>query len=387
MPKKGKKGKKGKGDKGGKKGAGKLPAGVPEGFASVGEYVKKEVANKFSQLCAASACTPPASFMKFLESCIAEDKLFSNATVAERDFTAPVVHALAETLATWSPLKAFCLWRTSCGDSGAGSMAELLKHNPSLLGLEMLDCGLTARGTRALGEALSSPGGNMTLRYLNLDLNNIGDEGAICLAEGMKGNRDLRVLSLQYCGIKSDGASALASLVIGTMALQELKLRGNAIGTMGAVALAATLTSNTTLKILDLTDNELTASAAIAIAPAAAASSSLEFLGLDANPIGEEGAEAVIEALGIRKTARDPPTIATEQGAAMADVSTASPIDADIEPPLSNPTAKKEPPPPLKITVTEKLPREMFTKVKAAIDALAPAKKGKKGKKKGKKKK
>lgn len=117
-PKKGKKGAKGKGGKDAKKD--KKPAGLPEGFTTVADYIKKEVKIRFDQLCTAANTVAPAPFMKFLDTCIAEEKLFENVVAAEREFTGPAVRALAQTLLSWQTLKAFCVWRSSCGDEGTG---------------------------------------------------------------------------------------------------------------------------------------------------------------------------------------------------------------------------------------------------------------------------
>lgn len=62
-----------------------------------------------------------------------------------------------------------------------------------------------------------------------------------------------------------------------------------------------------------------------------------------------------------------------------------APVDVDGD--AGAPGAPTEPPAALWVSVTEKLPRELFLQIKAAVAEMAPAKKGKKGKKKGKKKK
>jgi hypothetical protein len=122
-------------------------------------------------------------------------------------------------------------------------------------------------------------------------------------------------------------------------------------------------------------------------------------LELDANPIGEAGARAVLDALNARKVARGMTVApAPETGDVPAPE---TPVAAPPPPPESTrgldigvdvaPSADGTEPPsvaaPLWVSVTEKLPRDLFLAIKTAVADMAPAKKGKKkgGKKKSKK--
>jgi Ran GTPase-activating protein (RanGAP) involved in mRNA processing and transport len=395
MPKK-------KAGKKGKAAGKKAPAGLPEGYDSVAAFLKKEVKLKLEAACAANQCAVPASMSKFLDGCIAEEKIFDTVVCPEREFTGPLIRSIVQTLAQWVALRSFCVWRGSCGDEGATSLGDLLRQNPSLKSLEILDSGVSVRGARAIGDALCHPGGNCTLRYLLLDHNPLGDAGARALSEAMSGNPDLRILSLRYNLIGPDGADALSRHVIGGMRLTELRLRGNRIGDVGAAAIAAALLrGSVTVHVLDLMDNGITAEGATALSRATAAAPALEVLELDANPIGEAGARAVLDALNARKVARGMTVApAPETGDAAAPETPVAPVAAPPPPPESTrgldigvdvaPSADGTEPPsgaaPLWVSVTEKLPRDLFLAIKTAVADMAPAKKGKKkgGKKKSK---
>nr|XP_055076022.1 leucine-rich repeat-containing protein 71 isoform X3 [Misgurnus anguillicaudatus] len=93
---------------------------------------------------------------------------------------------------------------------GEGSMLSYLSLRNNHIGEE---------GARLIGSALSTVhSSNKTLLSLNLAFNNIGDAGAIYIAQGLRFNRSLRCLSLSYNHIGDKGAAHLAE-VLSTFAL------------------------------------------------------------------------------------------------------------------------------------------------------------------------
>jgi hypothetical protein len=96
----------------------------------------------------------------------------------------------------------------------------LLKKNTTLerLGLEI--CDVSARGARALGEALTE---NITLKELNLSRNYIGDDGAEAFAEALRANESLERIYLEGCGLTDVGASSLlAALRVSNSTLRKV---------------------------------------------------------------------------------------------------------------------------------------------------------------------
>lgn len=131
------------------------------------------------------------------------------------------------------------------------------------------------RGADKLGQFLSS---NCTLRYINLERNNITDIKE--LARGLAHNNTLEVLHLRntrsnlvnkirrysdgrmidinfYNRIGNDGAIELGKMLKINTALQKLTLCYNNIGSVGVQGLIEGLDHNKTLQVLDLRDNGL----------------------------------------------------------------------------------------------------------------------------------
>lgn len=81
------------------------------------------------------------------------------------------------------------------------------------------------------------------LHTLNLSSNNVGDEGAIQIANGLRGNRYLHFLILDKTGIGDEGAHALHDAV-GEAALQALSLGGNPIDEAIVESIHTTLHDN-----------------------------------------------------------------------------------------------------------------------------------------------
>ena len=86
-----------------------------------------------------------------------------------------------------------------------------------------------------------------------------GDEGTHMLADLLR-DMDINIhhLTLLHCNVGDSGAVALAEVLKSKPNLRELQLSMNNIGDEGATALAELLRTNTTLKALHMTDNSIT---------------------------------------------------------------------------------------------------------------------------------
>jgi hypothetical protein len=134
---------------------------------------------------------------------------------------------------------------------------------------------------------------------LYLSGNNIGDEGAIAIAEALKVNAVLTELNLQLNSIGHDGAKAIAEALKVNTVLNELHLYRNNIGDDGAKAIAEALKVNAVVTTLSLWDNSIGDEGAIAIAEALKVNAVVTTLSLSDNNIGDEGAIAIAEALKV----------------------------------------------------------------------------------------
>ncbi len=180
------------------------------------------------------------------------------------------------------------------GNVGAVALADALKENRMLTSLSLGSSQIGDEGARALAEALKV---NRTLTSLDLWDNNIGDEGARALAEILKENETLTSLGLMYNQIGDEGAGALAEALKENRTLTSLDLAGNGIGDAGARALAEVLKGSGTLTSLDFYNNQIGDEGARALAESLKGSGTLISITLGGNQIGAAGARALADAL------------------------------------------------------------------------------------------
>jgi len=100
--------------------------------------------------------------------------------------------------------------------------------------------------------------GGANLQKLFLYENKIGDEGATYLVNGLRNNTKLQELELYGNSIGNIGCEAIATLLSNPNCnLQKLSLSQKDIGDQGAITLANGLTNNIKLQKLDLGDNPI----------------------------------------------------------------------------------------------------------------------------------
>lgn len=87
---------------------------------------------------------------------------------------------------------------------------------------------------------------------INFDLSNMGNDGALIVANELENNNNLEALDLSYSQIANDGAIALAKALNKNQKLQRLWLKSNRLGRNGIKALRAALKNNTSLIELDI---------------------------------------------------------------------------------------------------------------------------------------
>jgi len=132
------------------------------------------------------------------------------------------------------------------------------------------------------------------LRHLNLERNQVSDDGLCNLVKsGALDAGSLESMNLRFNMISSRGIEALASSPV-CASLKWVNLKMNRVGDDGAIALAKMLEGNTSMSLLNLRRQmpPLTNRAAFALANALKSNSALEQLRLRQNKIGDDGAEA-----------------------------------------------------------------------------------------------
>jgi hypothetical protein len=170
------------------------------------------------------------------------------------------------------------LGQNGIGDRGASALSEALKLNTTLLRLDLSGNGIDLQGaseshssppssphslthsllnaTESLASALAV---NTTLRFLNLNDNYIGEEGALALAEALAVNTSLREMSLKGNEMGDKGVKAICeALQERSCELIALDLGNNSISSgEGARAVASLLRIQTSITDLVLYMNDL----------------------------------------------------------------------------------------------------------------------------------
>ena len=108
-------------------------------------------------------------------------------------------------------------------DTGAFGLSAMLMANTTIKELNLYFNQIGDLGCSAFGEALKTTGSKLEL--LNLNMNNITDDGLIKIAEGLEENEHLIELNLSGNHILNDGALSLAScLKYRNLTLEKLTL-------------------------------------------------------------------------------------------------------------------------------------------------------------------
>ena len=124
--------------------------------------------------------------------------------------------------------------------------------------------------------------------------NCISDNLAVDLAK-FCGN--IRVLDLNNNEIADDGAKALAACFMESRKLEQLKLGGNKIGNVGVTEIAASLKVCSGLCLLDLSQNQITDEGIKSLSLALKCCSQLNFLDLSTSTFSLSGAETLAASL------------------------------------------------------------------------------------------
>ena len=125
--------------------------------------------------------------------------------------------------------------------------SDSLKQHSHYTGLILTNCGIYNDIATVLAECLLRC---TILEDLKLDVNIIGDTGAIALAEGLQNCSNLKTFSISFNHIGDTGAIALSKGLKHCISLNELDLRFNKVDIDGAKAILATFEDRNNLKIL-----------------------------------------------------------------------------------------------------------------------------------------
>ena len=119
------------------------------------------------------------------------------------------------------------------------------------------------------------------------DFADIGDVGAVAIANAIEHNHVIVDVSLHSVGVGDEGASAFARILETNDAIRELALTSNAIGDRAAFAIAEALKVNSRLEWLQLNDNVIGNEGAAAIAEALKVNTVIQSLFVDCENIND----------------------------------------------------------------------------------------------------
>ena len=157
-------------------------------------------------------------------------------------------------------------------DAGVAKLHTAVLRN-NIQQLDLVENGLTLQASKSIALMMKS------LKRLDISFNNIGDDGAKMISQGILQTSTLSSLNLNYCNIGAMGTGEIAHALTINSSLEILWMNGNAIGHYGATGIAAALCVNKTLKELSLTsDSTIDYAAASEILAGASKNNSLTFV-------------------------------------------------------------------------------------------------------------
>ena len=120
------------------------------------------------------------------------------------------------------------------GDNGIVHIATALQTNTTITELNISRCRLSGKGVKSLARAIAV---NRSLQELNISGNKIGDNGIAHIAAALHTNITMICLVISHCNMSDEGAESLARALAMNTSLQELDISGNKIGDNGKLVL------------------------------------------------------------------------------------------------------------------------------------------------------
>lgn len=270
-------------------------------------------------------------FTKLCEAMHSPNCRLQELQVQNCDLTAASMEVFAAALCSGqSQLTKIDFKGNTIGDSGVEALCEALRQPLCRLrSLGLFDNGLTGACCTSLKEVFLSE--HCSLSELDLSLNDLGQEGALLLCQGLKRpNCPIETLGLTRCELTPPVFEELGSVLKnGTCQIKSLLLAINKVGDQGvkhiwdAVAhpscsleelsvemtkltdacvedLCAALRANNTLKLLELRNNSLTDAAVHAIVGVMKEKHNMKELNLKYNDFSEDALELLDKCHNIR---------------------------------------------------------------------------------------
>ena len=207
--------------------------------------------------------------------------------------------SLARALAVNRSIQELDIRSNEIGDNGIAHIATALQTNTTTMTtLNISNCSISDVGAESLASFV-----NISLQYLNICNNEIGDNGIANIATALQTNTTMRTLNISNCSISDEGAESLARALAVNRSLQELDISSNKIGNNGMANIATALQTNTTMTTLNISDCSISNVGAES-GRALAVNRSLQELDISSNEIGDNGIAHIATALQTNTTMR-----------------------------------------------------------------------------------
>ncbi|KAH6601384.1 hypothetical protein BASA50_001654 [Batrachochytrium salamandrivorans] len=186
------------------------------------------------------------------------------------------------------------------GPESGKAIATMIADNTSLTTVLLRGNNLGDKEASYISDALKQ---NSTLEVLDLSYNQIGNLGGLALGVALVANETLRDLNVSWNEMRSRGIGALLTGAKDNISLIYLNIRNNGIGENGA-AVNQFLARNTTVTTLDIGFTRCDDPSMIAIAKAIEANHSLVTFNISGNPISDDVAQVILKAVTTSKIKR-----------------------------------------------------------------------------------
>ena len=149
------------------------------------------------------------------------------------------------------------LSNNNLSDDGAITISDGLKYNNTLLELNISQNNITNEGTKNITKAIQV---NTTLRKLDISNNILSDDGATAIGNCLKCNSCLLELYISHIGITNKGTKEIADAIQINSTIQNIDISKNYISIEGLVYFMEAVKNNCTLQVVNITHNNVTRS-------------------------------------------------------------------------------------------------------------------------------
>lgn len=233
------------------------------------------------------------SLLSLLKAVRSQDPNVQRVCIEQKRLPGQYIEALLNAIAKSRYVRKLVLRKVGADDSVAAAVAACITHSLHLTDIDLGKNRFTA--CREIASALR--GENCKLRRLNLESNQMDDEGVMELCAALANNTSLTCLKIGKNKFGRDGVESIATLLANNTTLTSVDMRSNSLGDEGAAIVADALTRNRSLQYLYLNRNGIANEGAEYLAGSLQQNKHLRTLDLQRNTFDDDGASKFAETL------------------------------------------------------------------------------------------